>query len=362
LPLLVFYADGTRMLSGFSPGPMHLWDLSSGKVLWASGQGGRHRAVFSPDGKSIAVAPEDGPITVFDAATGLEQRRLLGPKGPLAGMTFSPDGLTLTTCHTDGTLRVWQAATGKVLTQRKAAIGWEVNFSPDGRWFAGADNTNIVRLFETATGKEVHRLNHDSLAIHAVFAPDGRRLLTASRANAYLWALRPNMTGAPDAARLWADLAGADAAKAYRAIWACADRPELVCRMLADKIGGPVVLDIQQVRQWIHLLDSSVFAERDKATRELSARGRSVEPWLQQARAGSTSLETRLRVERLLQHIPQEPTAEEVAQQRALQALELMNNADARAAFRAWAKGAPGARLTEDAKAALARLGRSTEK
>jgi hypothetical protein len=249
-----------------------------------------------------------------------------------------------------------------MLTQRKAAIGWEVNFSPDGRLFAGADNANIVRLFETATGAEVYRLNHDSLAIHAVFAPDGRGLLTASRANAYLWTLRPKMTGAPDAARLWADLSGADAAKAYRAIWACAERPELACRMLTDKIGGPVVLDVQQVRQWIHLLDSSVFTERDMATRELSARGRLVEPWLQEARASSKSLETRKRIERLLRDIPQEPTAEEVARLRALQVLELINNADARAALRTWANGAPGARLTEDAKAALARLWRSTRK
>jgi hypothetical protein len=40
----------------------------------------------------------------------------------------------------------------------------------------------------------------------------------------------------------------------------------------------------------------------------------------------------------------------------AVQALELAGTAEARMALQAWAGGAPGARLTEDAKAALGRL------
>src|SRR5207244_1494497 len=97
---------------------------------------------------------------------------------------------------------------------------------------------------------------HDSLVVHAVFSPDGRSVLTSTRANAYLWTLRPETKDTAEAAQLWADLSGDDAARAYRAAWGLVGRPELACRMLRDKVGGPVVLDVEQVRRWIAALDS----------------------------------------------------------------------------------------------------------
>jgi RNA polymerase sigma factor (sigma-70 family) len=359
--LLAFSPDGRRLLSGAAGGPLRLWDLAAGNTLWERSRGKPRKALFGPDGKTIAVAAEGGPVVLLDASSGAVRRPLPMPKAMVAGMTFAAGGRILTTAHDDGVVRCWETATGRLLAERKARGGWEVSFSPDGRWFVCADNRNTVYLHETATGKEVWRLDHDSLVIDAVFAPDGRRVLTATRANAYLWTLRLEPKGDPDAARLWADLTGDDAASAYRAAWALAEQPGLACRMLRDKVGGPEMLDVRQVEQWLRALDSKAFAERERASRELAARGRLVERLLRNALAKATSLESSRRIEAVLRAIPPGPTAEDLGQQRALQVLELIGNADARAALQAWAGGSPGMPLTEDATAALARLARLRE-
>ncbi|MCI0638506.1 MAG: sigma-70 family RNA polymerase sigma factor [Gemmataceae bacterium] len=360
--LLAFSPDGKWMLSHASKAPLHLWDLATDQTIWEASSVEIRHTLFSPDGKTIALGDEKKAITLLETATGKELRRIPAPMAndketaSLTGMTFSTDSQTLTTDHSDGLLRVWEIATGKLRTQRTAVTGWEVSFSADGRWYAVADNKNTVHIGETATGKETRQLHHDALVIHVAFSPDGRNVLTATRANAYLWTLSPQTADNVDAAALWADLSGIDAAKANRALWTLIDQPELACKVLKAKIGGPVSFDVKEAQRWIQQLDSKVFAERDSATRALAARGRLVERMLREALAGAKSLEFTRRIEGLLQAITPEPTAEEVARDRALKVVEMIGNDEARAALQNWATGAAGAALTQDAQAALRRL------
>lgn len=69
--------------------------------------GGIPSVAFSPDGKTLAVASDDGPPALWDVATG----RQVGPPlasgtGPVYGLTFSPDGKTLATAGIDAA-RLW---------------------------------------------------------------------------------------------------------------------------------------------------------------------------------------------------------------------------------------------------------------
>ena len=50
---------------------------------------------FSPDGKRLASASEDGTVKVWDAATGQETLTLKGHTGRVTSVAFSPDGKRL---------------------------------------------------------------------------------------------------------------------------------------------------------------------------------------------------------------------------------------------------------------------------
>src|SRR5258708_2465770 len=84
-------------------------------------------------------------------------------------------------------------------------------------------------------------------------------------------------------------------------------------------------------------------------------RGQLPQPALRKALAASSSLEFRRRVEQLLDRLA---GAEPLRQARALEALENAADPDSRRLLTDLADGAPQARLTEKARAALDRLGR----
>jgi hypothetical protein len=158
---------------------------------------------------------------------------------------------------------------------------------------------------------------------------------------------------------LWTDLAGKDAAKAYRAIWALVAAPEQSVPFLGGRLRKDTAPEGGRITQLVRDLDSKRFNERQKAMVELEKLGPLAKSALEAALATKPSLEVKLRIEQLLDKISSLTlSADELRVWRALEALELIGNAAAQRVLRTLGEGARGTWQTEEARAALERLGK----
>jgi len=157
--------------------------------------------------------------------------------------------------------------------------------------------------------------------------------------------------------RMWADLAAADASKSSRAIAALTRMPKQTTEFIAATLPQAVVADPRAVAKWIKDLDSDLFNVRDKAMRELEKLGEQAAPGLRTAQKANASLEVRLRIDKLLRQLNGPITQRDKLRiLRAVQVLERLGTDEAKSLLHKYASGTPGARLTEEAQDALARL------
>src|SRR5262249_16777734 len=128
---------------------------------------------------------------------------------------------------------------------------------------------------------------------------------------ALVWALPGRLQQGRPAARLsateldslWTDLAGSDAAQAYRAMWSLVAAPRQAVPFLDQRLRPLAPVAAQQLAQLTADLNSERFTVRQQATEELERLGELAEAALGKALGGEPSTELRRRVERLLQHL-----------------------------------------------------------
>jgi hypothetical protein len=162
-----------------------------------------------------------------------------------------------------------------------------------------------------------------------------------------------------DLRRWWGQLGDANPAEAYQAVRRFADAPAQAVPFLAGALRPAAGPEPAAVARWIADLDSPEFRVREKASQELGRLGEAVADDLRKAKKGDVSAEQARRIDDLLAHLTGPvPGPEQLRATRAVAALEQIGGPEARKALAGLASGAPEARLTREAKAALGRLDR----
>jgi hypothetical protein len=364
-----------------------LVDLATGRELHRLAEHSQRicGTTFSPDGRTLVVCCIDHTAHVWDIASGrkLRQFPLAGPAdAERLGINFEPYAVALSP---EGRLLGWgssdwqhrslalhEMTTGKLV--RRLDLPYRVGaitFTPDSRMLAwGGWNDPGIHLVEVVTGRERHVLRgHKGRILSLTFSADARMLISGSEdTTALVWDLasqlgrpekgtRPPTLGELEAA--WADLAGEDAARAYRALRRLRSVPAEAVPYLHQHLRPVARIDAARLTLLVADLDRPRFVVREKAARELEGLGSAAEPALRKALAGRPSVEARNRMEKLLDQEARQrssPTPERLRQLRALEALELAGEGEALRLLKELAGGMPGVWLTEEARAALGRL------
>jgi RNA polymerase sigma factor (sigma-70 family) len=365
---LAFVADGKVLLSGVNTGVLTFRDANTGKVRrrWPRQPFALH-PLLSDDRRRLLLRTTEG-IGVWDAATGEVVGRPLKPLANSFSLAISPDGSLAASGDGDAQVRVWETTSGREhLTIAGTGVVSKLVFSPDGRFLASTADGPTVRLWEVATGREALTLTGQTgKVLHLAFSLDGRLLSSAGTdTTALVWDLTlgsrtggiPAVTAPRELERLWADLAGEDAAAAYRATAQFAASGDRAADFLGNLL-RPV--EAARLRRLLLDLDSENFALREAASLGLAALGDEVEVVLRDLALKSPSAEVRRRVQLLLddQMPASRKSGESIRLGRALQVLERIGSPGARKVLEALSGGDPAARRTREAAAALERLNR----
>lgn len=231
-----FRADGRQLAAlGWSPGPIRIWDVASGRclgripadsregrftairlaadgailatsdpwgqqavLLWdvptatqIGGLGNRSEApliTWAADGSTLAVVEDYRRVQVWDPWAAHERCRLPAACFFKQSVAFSPDGDTLAVSDLDG-ISLWQWKSEKKIANIQVGEPWgarywtEARFTPDGQILAVWSSclrggSNDAMLWEMATGRETVLRGHTEPIADLAFAPDQRQVAT----------------------------------------------------------------------------------------------------------------------------------------------------------------------------------------
>jgi WD40 repeat protein len=386
-PAFAFSADGERLAvngtwtfaGGLLSGEMFcVWDLSAGRTLpWLQGSG-QYVRCLALDAKGKRMAGGGYDVGIWETATGKEQFRFSPEDSNTEAIALSPDGrlVALGQRHKGVGLH---AVSGKhLLTLGPQTQEHDdkvlVTFSPDGRTLATVRRpspgaVSQIQLWEVASAQlRSEFAGHHGMVTCLAFSQDGTVLASGSTdTTVLLW----NLTGlrasgkwprteltAEDLERLWRQLASPHGSEASTAIWTLVAASKQAVPFVRKRLPPAAPPDPEALARLIADLDSKQFAVRQKATAELIGLGEQAEPALRKAMTGKSSEELRRRVEGLLSRLRQPVASPPILRAlRAIEVLEKIGTRDAEQALRELAEGVPEARVTQQAKMALERIG-----
>jgi WD40 repeat protein len=363
---LALAADGRLMALARNDGIVGLWNLPAGQETRRLAVGPATRLAFSHDGKVVAVLGADKELHLWELTSGERRCQFPATQSEVAVLTFTPDDRHLVAACGDECVRVWDVLTGKRVRSLVGHFGpvEALAVSPDGRRLATGGADGLVCVWELGSGAPRRRLEGHRAAVSAVaFAADGKHLASAGKdATVLVWDLAapaPKAAAAPPrpGPHCWQDLGTAHAALAFRAMTELVGAPEEAIALFRARLPAAAPVPADVIERLITGLGHEKYAVRERAAAELARLEGRARRYLVKALAGKVEGETAKRLHLLLDVLDGPARApDDLRVRRAVEVLERIGTPAALELLDRWARGAPGARLTEDAEAARRRL------
>jgi len=361
----VWDVSGKRELRSFA----HPFAYVSGAYPLAGGQ----RVLLCgwlphADGSPTSVTEDPLIVLTMDLKTGNE----IGPR-----VDFGRDGLRGASWDGRFVIRTWYASPsdhraevwdltgacslGRLSGSNGSESPWVTTglFSPNARTFSVGYSDGTVRVYEWATRTECLRFSHGASVQSLAYSPDGSRLASTGSRWGLVWDLTaPQVMKPASDTDAWSALAKNDGRSGLAAARYWAERPAEAVPYFTSRLRPVPAVDPKKVADWIEQLGSESFAEREAATKQLSGVGDAARHQFSAAIAKLESPEARNRLATIAAALGDDRplTGDLLRAVRTVELLETFETPQAREVLKALAGGAPDARLTRSAAAALTRL------